>query len=154
MSKLELSAHSVSPKEALLFRYTMKSHITVETNPLYPLCNWNLVADKFIKCGGGQRIVTADGYIFPLSICQGLPYMKMRPFTTTEYAELPHVTMSSDKVWDPSIFDNEPPSFPRTPNISFPLLIPILMANLFGPITRTPLLPQSKLLLLMPFFLF
>ena len=31
----------------------------------------------------------------------------MRPFTTTEYAELPHVIMSSDKVWDPSIFDND-----------------------------------------------
>ena len=40
----------------------------------------------------------------------------MRPFTNHEYESLPHVTMTSDKEWDPSIFDsdNEPTddSFP------------------------------------------
>ena len=60
-----------------------------------------------VKCGGGQRITTADGYIFPLSIKQGLPYLRMRPFTQSEYDTLPHVIMTSDKVWDPSIFDND-----------------------------------------------
>ena len=67
----------------------------------------NNVSDKSVKCGGGQRITTADGYIFPLSIKQGLPYLRMRPFTQSEYDTLPHVIMTSDKVWDPSIFDND-----------------------------------------------
>ena len=52
-----------------------------------------------------QRITTADGYIFGLSIKSGLAYLKMRPFTTQEYESLPHVVMTSDKKWDPSIFD-------------------------------------------------
>ena len=63
-----------------------------------------------------QRITTADGYIFGLSIKSGLAYLRMRPFTAQEYESLPHVIMTSDKKWDPSIFDsdNEPTdeSFP------------------------------------------
>ena len=64
-----------------------------------------------------QRITTADGYAFGLSIKSGLAYLKMRPFTTQEYESWPRVIMmTSDKKWDPSIFDsdNEPTgdSFP------------------------------------------
>ena len=72
--------------------------------------------------GGRQRITTADGYIFPLSIRQGLPYLKMRAYTTDEYNTYPHVIMTSDKEWDPTLFDNEvdptDPSFiENTPNL-------------------------------------
>jgi len=78
----------------------------------------NQVNDTAILKTGtqAQRITTADGYIFGLSIKSGLAYLKMRPFTAQEYESLPHVIMTSDKKWDPSIFDsdNEPTdeSFP------------------------------------------
>ena len=67
----------------------------------------NRVEDSSLLVGGGQRITNVDGYVFNLSIKQGLPYLKMRAYTTKEYNEFPHVIMTSDQVWDPSIFDNE-----------------------------------------------
>jgi hypothetical protein len=65
------------------------------------------VDDRSINSGGGQQITTADGFNFPLSISNGLPYLKMRPYTNDEYKKLPHVIMTSDKEWDPRIFDND-----------------------------------------------
>ena len=63
------------------------------------------VNDKSIKVGGQQRIVTPDGYIIPLNIKGGLPYMSMRPYTDKEFEELPHVILTADVDWDPSILD-------------------------------------------------
>ena len=33
--------------------------------------------------------------------------MKLRPYTDHEYETLPHIVMTSDKDWDPSITDND-----------------------------------------------
>jgi len=65
----------------------------------------NKVNDKSIKVGGHQRIVTIDGYVMPLDIRQGLPYLKLRPYTDEEWESLPHVIMTSDADWDPSVLD-------------------------------------------------
>ena len=67
----------------------------------------NKVDDRSIMSGGGQQITTADGYTFPLSIVNGLPYLQMKPYTHTEYINLPHVILSSEEEWDPRVFDNE-----------------------------------------------
>ena len=32
----------------------------------------------------------------------------MRPFTDEEWNELPHVTLTSDEEWNPSVMDNDP----------------------------------------------
>ena len=66
----------------------------------------NRVDDRVEGLGGGQQITTADGYNFPLSIVNGLPYMQMRPFTTEEYERLPKVIMTSEEKWDPRTYDN------------------------------------------------
>ena len=66
----------------------------------------NEVNDKSTKIGGGQYIKTNDGYTFPLDICDGLPYLSMRPFTDQEWKDLPHVIMTSDTDWNPNILDN------------------------------------------------
>ena len=63
------------------------------------------VEDKNPAVGGLGRIETPDGYTFPLSYKSGLAYLKMQPFTTTEWKTLPHVMMTSDKAWDPTVFD-------------------------------------------------
>lgn len=65
------------------------------------------VHDKSIKVGGKQHIETLDGYIIPLNVRQGLPYMTMRPYTNQEWDELPHVILTADTDWDPSILDCE-----------------------------------------------
>jgi hypothetical protein len=57
--------------------------------------------------GGKQRIKTLDGYIIPLSIVEGLPYMQLRAPTEDKFKNLPHVILTSDADWDPTILDNE-----------------------------------------------
>jgi hypothetical protein len=51
--------------------------------------------------GGKQRLETLDGYIIPLSIHSGLPYMDMSPPTTVELDSYPHVFFTSDMEWNP-----------------------------------------------------
>ena len=63
------------------------------------------VNDKSVKVGGTQRIITPDGYIMPLDIVQGLACMQLRPFTDEEWETLPHVIMTSDNEWDPTVLD-------------------------------------------------
>src|SRR5687768_3611797 len=65
------------------------------------------VHDKSIKVGGKQRIETLAGYIIPLNIRQGLPFMTIRPYTDAEWEQLPHVILTADTDWDPSILDCE-----------------------------------------------
>ncbi len=65
----------------------------------------NLVHDKSKSVGGEQLIKTLDGYYIPLDYENGLPRVKMKPFTDTEWEELPHVVVTSDMPWDPSVLD-------------------------------------------------
>ena len=63
------------------------------------------VDEKHPKLGGKCRILTEDGFISPLPYRNGLVYLKIRLYTTKEYHTLPHVIMTSDKIWDPRKFD-------------------------------------------------
>ena len=66
------------------------------------------VNDKSMKVKGGQqRITTPDGFCIPLNIKKGLPYMTLRPYTDDEWNDLPHVVLTGDTDWDPSVLDNE-----------------------------------------------
>ena len=67
----------------------------------------NDVNDKSIKVGSKQRILTNYGYIFPLSIKDGLPYLKLRPYTDDTWEDLPYIILTSDINWDHSILDYE-----------------------------------------------
>jgi len=67
----------------------------------------NKVDDRSCKVGGTQCITTNDGYVFPMDIRDGLPYLTLRPFTDEEWETLPHVVMTSDEDWDPSVLDNK-----------------------------------------------
>ncbi len=67
----------------------------------------NDVNDKSMKVSGGlQRILTQDGYYIPLNIKSGLPYMTMRPYTDDEWDNLPHLILTGDNDWDPTILDH------------------------------------------------
>jgi hypothetical protein len=68
----------------------------------------NDVNDKSIKVPGGlQRIQTNDGYDIPIDIKDGLPYVKMRPFTDAEWDTLPHVILTNNVNWDPTVLDDD-----------------------------------------------
>ena len=56
--------------------------------------------------GGLQRIQTNDGYVHPLDIKGGLPYISIRPYTDKEWETLPHVIWTSDEEWDPTVLDH------------------------------------------------
>jgi hypothetical protein len=64
-----------------------------------------MVDDNSIKASGGQRLTTPDGYVIPIDIIIGLPYIKMHPYTDTEYNMLPHVIFTSDVPWNVAVFD-------------------------------------------------
>ncbi len=64
------------------------------------------VNDKSIHCSGLQCIKTPDGYVIPLNIVNGLARIDMRPFTDHEWDSLPHVFLTSELDWDPSVLDH------------------------------------------------
>jgi hypothetical protein len=57
--------------------------------------------------GGLQRIQTLDGYIIHLSIKDGLARLSIRPYTDHEWDHLPHVTLTSELLWDHSVLDHD-----------------------------------------------
>jgi len=60
-----------------------------------------------LRQGGQQCLATVEGYKIPLSIRRGLPYMDMYPPSDHELDSLPHVVLTSDADWDPTMADNE-----------------------------------------------
>ena len=66
----------------------------------------NLVDDKSMKLKRGKQcIITLEGHQFPLDMIRGLPYLSIRPFTDREWNDLPHVVLTSDVEWDPTVYD-------------------------------------------------
>jgi hypothetical protein len=68
---------------------------------------------------------TLDGCIIPLSIQDGLTCLKIRPYTNQEFDTLPHVIMTPELEWDPSVLDHkfkedeqwgDPPTIPSSFN--------------------------------------
>jgi len=67
----------------------------------------NKVDDRSKRVGGKQLIVSHDGYAIPLSVRGGLAYLDMRPCTDEEMDEYPHVILTSDSEWNPTVLDQE-----------------------------------------------
>jgi hypothetical protein len=66
----------------------------------------NDVNDKTIHVGGLQRIQTPGGYIIPLQFKDGLAYMDIRPYSDAEWGSLPHILLTDENEWDPSVLDH------------------------------------------------
>jgi len=52
------------------------------------------VDQKSIQAANGTQSHTNDGYAILLSMKIGLPCMQIRPFTDSEWEELPHVILT------------------------------------------------------------
>jgi hypothetical protein len=48
-----------------------------------------------------------DGYQIPLDLKNGLAYLRCRKPSEHEIGLLPHIIMTSDVNWDPSIYKND-----------------------------------------------
>jgi len=44
-------------------------------------------------------------FIIPMTIHNGLPRLSIRPPTTHEFDTLPHVVLTQDSTWDPTVLD-------------------------------------------------
>ena len=66
----------------------------------------NNVDDKSINLGGKQTIKTQDGHVFHLDVSDELPYLSLLSFTDTEWDIFPHVFMTSDTDYDPTVYDD------------------------------------------------
>ena len=64
------------------------------------------INDKSRRLPGGKQRIIIDGYQLPLDIHNGLPYLRCRVPTADEVSTLPHIIMTSDIDWDPSVYDN------------------------------------------------
>ena len=66
------------------------------------------VDDRSRKAGGTQSITTPEGFVLPLHFHNGLPHLKLRPPTDRELSnpDIPHVVLTSDADWDPTILDS------------------------------------------------
>ena len=52
-------------------------------------------------------MITIDGYVIPIKIRDGLARIDMRKPTQDEFDSLPHVLLTSDDKWDPTVIDDE-----------------------------------------------
>jgi hypothetical protein len=63
--------------------------------------------DKSVHFPGGlQRITTLEGYI-PLIIKDSFACLDIRPPTDYEFDTLPHVFLTSEMEWDPTVLDHQ-----------------------------------------------
>jgi hypothetical protein len=87
------------------YAYTGKGG-TIHSSSQLEWCG-NDVNDCSIRIDGGrQRLTTPDGYVIPIDVRRGLPYITMHPFTDEEFEELPHVIWTSEDDWDPTSLDS------------------------------------------------
>jgi hypothetical protein len=64
------------------------------------------INDRSRLLPGGKQRTSIDGYQIPLVFKNGLPYLRCRKPTETELGLLPHIIMTSDNEWDPSLYAN------------------------------------------------
>jgi hypothetical protein len=87
------------------YAYTGKGG-TIHSSGQLEWCG-NNVNNHSIKIDGGrQRLTTPDGYVIPINVRHGLPYITMCPFTDKEFEELPHVLWTNEDDWDPTSLDS------------------------------------------------
>jgi hypothetical protein len=67
----------------------------------------NDVNGKSIHINGLQCIKTLDGYVIPHAIKDGLARLDICPYMDKEWDNLPHVFLTAENRWDPSVLDHD-----------------------------------------------
>jgi hypothetical protein len=96
------------PVIAVMHQYALLGKGASDHSPSQLEWYKNDVNDKSFHVPSGlQRLTTWDGYIIPLLIRDGLARLDIRPHTDHEYETLPHVFLTSEVEWDPTVLDHE-----------------------------------------------
>ena len=66
-----------------------------------------VIDDKSRVNGGNQCVITTEGHVIPLHVRDGLPCMDMTVPNDEDMEAHPHVFLTADTLWDPSVMDNE-----------------------------------------------
>jgi len=93
-------------------------------------------------------IVIPGGYSIPISFIRGLPYIRLRPFTDSDWDNLPHVDITSPEQWEPTCLDSVVPdswydSHPPDPDCHIHSLPPPSDSDSDDPSGSSPLPPPS-----------
>jgi hypothetical protein len=65
------------------------------------------INDFYRLLPGGKQCILMDGYQGPLVFKNSLPYLQCQTPTEDELASLPHIMMTSDVDWYPSVYDKD-----------------------------------------------
>jgi hypothetical protein len=65
------------------------------------------INDRSRLLPGGKQRILIDGYQLPLDFKNGLAYLRCRKPNEEEVRSLPHIIMTADVDWDPSLYDND-----------------------------------------------
>jgi hypothetical protein len=96
------------PVSAIMHQYALLSKGASIHSPSQAEWYKNDVNDKFLHVPGGlQHSTTLEGYIIPLAIKDGLAHLDIRPHTDHEFDTLPHVFLTSELEWDPTVLDHQ-----------------------------------------------
>jgi hypothetical protein len=96
------------PVISIMHQYALHSKGASIHSPSQLEWNKNDVNDKSVHVPGGlQRITSLEGYIIPLTIKDGLMRLDIRPHTDHEFDTLPHVILTSEMEWDPTVLDHQ-----------------------------------------------
>ena len=66
-----------------------------------------LVYDSALTAGRHQSIITHEGYVIPLHVCNGLCYIDLTLATDTVISTYANVFLTADAQWNPDIVDKE-----------------------------------------------
>ena len=72
-------------------------------------CTGHDHCDRSAVVGGRQRMVISSGNhecVTPFNVQRGLVRMNLRPYMDDEWDTLPHLTVTPDMEWDPSVLDH------------------------------------------------
>jgi hypothetical protein len=103
------------PVIAILHQYALLGKGSSIHSPCQMEWFKNEVNDKSSLVPGGKQIIqTLEGYVIPLLIKDGLARLDIRPYSDKEFDTLPHVFLTSELEWDPTVFDNDIPTHPES----------------------------------------
>jgi hypothetical protein len=96
------------PVIAIMLQYTLLDKGASIHSPSQLEWYNNDLNDKSVHVPGGlKRLTTLNGYVIPLIIKDGLACLDIRPHTDHEYETLPHVFLTSEIEWDPTVLEHE-----------------------------------------------
>jgi hypothetical protein len=96
------------PIIGIMHQYALLNKVSTIHSPCQMEWYKNDVNDKSVNIPGClQCIQILDGYTIPLSIKDGLAHLAIWPYADNEWDNLPHVSLTSELEWEPSVLDHE-----------------------------------------------